>query len=171
MLQPQNKTIGGKTFQFLPMPALKAARLDKKVLTALTPLLSSLTDVKSVASAALGEEGGSGDMAGIATGLTQCLQALDDSSFASLLRELLEHVTYLPNGQAPMPLGNESTIDLVFVGDLATMYQVAVEVMRYNKFTPFGLADIGGSLLQTVGSVKPSASTKKSGLKLAPSAS
>lgn len=170
MLQPQNKTIGNKTFQFLPMPALKAARLDKKVLTALTPLLASLSDVKALAATA-SDEGDSGDLSGIATGLTQCLQALDDSSFASLLRELLEHVTYLPNGQAPMPLGNESTIDLVFVGDLSTMYQVAVEVMRYNKFTPFGLADIGGSLLQTVGSVKPSASTKKSGLKLAQSAS
>ena len=169
MLQPQNKTIGGKTFQFLPMPALKAARLDKKVLTALTPLLASLSDVKAIAASAM-EEGDSGDLSGIATGLTQCLQALDDASFASLLRELLEHVTYLPNGQAPMPLGSESAIDLAFVGDLATLYQVAVEVMRFNRFTPFGLADIGGSLLQTVGSVKPSASTKKSGLKLAPSA-
>jgi hypothetical protein len=168
MLQPQNKTIGSMTFQFLPMPALKAARLDKKVLTVLAPLLASLQDLKVLQGMSEGEN--DFDVGGLATGLVQALQSLDDTTFTGLLRELFEHVTYLPSGKAPMSLSDEATLNEIFVGNLAAMYQVAVEVMRFNKFTPFALADIGGGLLQTVGSVSQSASPKKTGLKLGQSA-
>lgn len=167
MLQPQTKTIGQHTFQFLPMPALKAARLDKKVLTVLAPLLASLQDIKILQGQGEGE--GDMDVGGLATGLTNALQSLDDTTFMTLLRELFEHVTYLPAGKAPLSLNDENTINEVFIGNLSTLYMVAVEAMRYNKFTPFALADIGGGLLATVGSVKPSANAKKNGLKLAPS--
>ena len=51
------------------------------------------------------------------------------------------------------------------------MYEVMIQVMRYNKFTPFALAERGLGIEEIVSSIAPTSSTKRRGVVLAPSES
>lgn len=157
-------TVSGMRFQVHAMPVLKAARLDKRVLASLAPVLGGLqgmdldSDVQDV------------NMEAVSRGVAVGLQTLTDGEFTGLLRECLETVVYLPEGAPPVELNNEAAIGEVFGGQLDALYQLTVEVMRINRFTPFAMwARFGGQISQIVGSVKVNKKPGKGGLKLAKS--
>lgn len=160
MLQPEQKTIDGMAFQFIPMAVLKASRLDKRVLALLAPVVGSLSGLDLDSEV---------DADRLARGVASALQSMDDQAFTSLLRDTLDTVVYLPEGMAPLNLGNENAINQAFTGRLDTLYKVVVEVMRYNRFTPFALLGTFGNLAQTLGLSEAKSTSKKRGLKLAKS--
>lgn len=165
MLKITNTTISGMCFQVHPMPVLKAARLDKRVLSSLAPILGGLqgmdldSNIEDV------------DMGAISRGIALGLQSLTEGEFTSLIKECLETVVYLPAGGAPVELNNEEALGEVFGGQLDVLYNLTVEVMRINRFTPFAMWARFGKQIKTIaGSVKAAGKTGKGGLKLARSA-
>lgn len=162
MLTTTIKTIGGVKFQLTPLPVLKAARLDKQVLALIAPVLGGFKGLSLEAELA------DMDLEVMARGVSMALQTLPDSAFTGLLRECLESVDYLPEGATPTNLGSEDAMGSVFSGRLDLLYKVVLEVMRFNRFTPFALVEAGGGLLKIAGSKKDSEKAGKGGLKLAP---
>ena len=160
MLTTETKTIDGVKFQFQPLPVLKAARLDKRVLALIAPVLGGFKGLNMDSNMA------DLDLEAVARGVALALQTLPDTEFTGLLRECLETVVYLPEGAAPAPLGTEEAMGQVFTGRLDLLYRVVVEVMRFNRFTPFALLELGGGLRQILGSNGETAKVKKGGLKL-----
>lgn len=144
MLEPKQLVIDGMDFQFTPMPALKAARLDRKVLAMIAPIFGGLEELSLTAGISVD---------GLMSGIRQALSSLTDDEFEGLLVSLLGHVKCQIPGKPPIELGDASAINEAFAGrDLLTMYRVAIEVMRYNKFTPFALASTGDWITRIAGS-------------------
>ena len=133
MNDPKTIELDGMRFQMHPMPALKALRLDRRLLTMLIPVLEGVTDLSADAEIDLGKLA-----AGINTGLDQ----LSDTEFVTFMTELLSTTIYLPNGGSPIEL-DEHQIDQVFQTKLTTLYTLAFEVARYLKFTPFAFFAVG----------------------------
>lgn len=133
MLEPKKIMIGEREFQLLPLPVMKAIKLDKRVAALAAPVIAPLLDKGSEEVVDLGALGNA---------VAAALQSLPDSSFEELLRELVRTATYLPFGGAPVALIDDKSLDEAFSGDLVGLYRLAVEVMKFNKFSFF--AGAGG---------------------------
>jgi len=140
MIEPKNITIEDMEFQVTPMGGLEASRLDKRILTLIIPALGGLNNLDLDSEI---------DFSVIFTGLTKGLEALSDKEFENLICSLLSKVVYLPENQAPISLSSKSSIDAVFQMKLLILYKLLFEVMKYNKFTPFEVAE-GGSLTSAI---------------------
>jgi hypothetical protein len=145
MLEPENIVVEGLSFQLSPLPALKAMRLDKRILTAIAPVLGGLKDLNLEAEL---------DMAGMSEGITTALDRLEDNVLEKLLVDLFSTVIWSPEGGVPESLDSSATINKAFQGNLMGLYKLAFAVMRYNKFTPFALASIGGGMSKILGFAK-----------------
>jgi hypothetical protein len=156
MLEPKDLNIKEMTgvFQLKPIPALKAIKLDKKIMTLLVPVIGGLKDVSLDAGI---------DMSTVARGLSEALNDLDDKDTEQLIIDLLYGVVYVKSGEPPMEL-NEGTINNVFNGCFEKLYDLIFEVMKYNKFSPFRLAAGGKKIPGMFGLLsmkKEEKSTKK----------
>jgi hypothetical protein len=160
MLEPMTKEIGGVNFQFLPMPVLRASRLDKKVLGLLAPIIGGLESLDPTAEVS---------MESLTGGLSRAMDSLDDNTLTTLIKDTLTFVTWIGEKGA-QPLSSEAMLDSCFQGRLDLMYKVMFEAWRYNKFTPFSVLEHFGGLGQILTSAKGSIGDKKSGLKLERSA-
>lgn len=153
MLEPLSKNIDGIDFQFLPMDPFKALELDKQTNTLLAPLLGGL---------ALGGDD-EVSVEGLARGVSLALQQQGNKEFVALFRDLFTTVTVVVPSQGAHPAGSPTGLS-VFQGNLILMYKVAFEVMRYNKFLPFGLLQLGPGIMRTLTSSALMQKLQKSGL-------
>lgn len=143
MLSPTNVDVAGLRFNLTPIPVLRASRLDKKVLTLIAPVLGPLLGGDLKAEVDLSKVGGM---------VASALSLLPDEEFTGLLRDLMASVIYLPEGAPPVPLNDEAGLNLAFTGNLVGMYQLAVAVMRFNKFSFFAGVRLGGGTEATASS-------------------
>lgn len=143
MLEPITKEIDGITFQFTPMDPLTALDLDREVNTLLMPLLGGL-DVGD----------GTGDAINLEVmvrGLAGALKSHDRASYTRLFKDMFASVQVVVPGKGAHDLNSPVGMS-VFHGQIMLMYKVFFEVMRYNKFLPFALSQLGpamGKMLAT----------------------
>lgn len=160
MLQAETKNIDGVDFQFLPIPAMRALRLDKQVVGIVAPILGSLGSINPQAEVSLDS---------IGEGISRALGDLTDSTFIALVRDTLAFVTWIGPSGAVL-LDKDSAIDQMVgttgVGPVI-VYKLLIEAWRFNKLTPFALAGTFG--LQPTTGISPSEmpGRKPGGLKLA----
>lgn len=153
MKQPTQIEVDGLRFQISPIPAMKALRLDKRIVTLLIPVISGIEDLDAEI-----------DFSKLAKGVSEGLSTLNDADFETLVRDMLMNVTYLPAGRAPLDLNTDAGID-AFYGDLEkgtiSVYKLIVEVMRFNNLSPFGFMGDGGLMNIMPTSAPDGESTKK----------
>jgi hypothetical protein len=155
MIEPKRIRVDGLCFDMQPLPALKAIGLDKKILTLAIPILGGLKNISLDSDI---------DFEAISRGLYEAFNKLDTAEFEILVSDILCKTAYMPEHGAPEEL-TKTTIDRIFQGSLQTLYKLIFEVMRFNKFTPFVLAE-GGGVAKLIGSfVSPIKKKKKPGRK------
>lgn len=151
MIQTTTKTIDGIEFQLSPFPVLTAAKLDKKVLAVIAPVLGGLDSLLADI-----------DFEKLSRGIQQALSSMDDFEFLKLILELFSHTKAIAPGQAPIEMTTEEAINKALAtGGVLTVYKLAFEVMRYNKFTPFAVAS-SGDLMSAIAGLRGDAESKKS---------
>lgn len=99
-------------------------------------------------------------------GGSQGLQEFSDERFVGILQKLLESCVWMDLQEdglvKPRPLSEQGNVEDCFQGDTGTMYLLAFEVLRYNKFPFFEkLVAIGKEKLGTSGFAKQSSSEEK----------
>lgn len=160
MIEPKRIDIDGMSFQMVRLPAMKALRLDKKIVALLIPVISGIENLDAEV-----------DFAKLASGVSDGLSALDDSDFMTLVKDILAHVTYLPEGGAPIDLNNEAAINAAFQDGVMPIYKLIIESMRYNKLSPFGFMEDGSLMSIIPSSGAAESATKKNTNKSGKSAS
>lgn len=139
MLEPKKIEIDEMKFQLIPLKALEAVTLDKKVLELLLPALGGIQDLSLDANI---------DMEVLSRGVTEALSNFDDEKTLGLILNLLKNVTYIESGKPPRGLNDQEVINDVFRGKHFTIFKLMFEVMKFNKFTPFVLVAGGGNLTE-----------------------
>jgi hypothetical protein len=142
MLEPKNVEIDGMKFQLRPMPALRALRLDKKVISLLVPALGGLKDLDLEAGV---------DVEAMAQGVSKALERMPDEGVENLAVDLLSGSVHTPKGKAPQEI-TADVINDIFRGALATLYKLMFKIMEYNKFSPFVLVG-GGNVMERIRSL------------------
>lgn len=190
MLKVENKRIGGMDFQFSPMPVLKAARLDKKVIGLIIPIITGFGGIVETLFQDV-VQGKESDVTGDATTMTdamhdilkdldfdrissaliQSFDSLRDEELQALILGSLYDVTATVPGHGAVEITTEASLDIVFSRKLSLMYQVMFESWRYNKFTPFAVLDLIGAQETIDGLDKGTEKHKSTGLKLVRSVS
>ena len=165
MIDPKQFEIDGLRFYTQPLPALRAMLLDKKVLALLLPALKGLKDLKVDAEADI-------DLGAITEALSESLSSMKDAEMTRLVIDLLSSTTY--QGDKAGEANNEITeaiINQIFQGQLLTLYKVMLEVMKYNKFSPFAFLGDGAEILKTLTSSSPKKKGSRRGSSLETSGS
>lgn len=124
--------VDGIKFQSLPLPLTTRLRLDKQLLTLLSPMAKTIADANSELTAAV-------------QAMPEILQNLPDDDFLKLVSMTLSTSTAITN-QGALSLAEEMGRDAVF-DNLLTLYKLLMEIWRFNKLTVFALAanrSIGG---------------------------
>ena len=139
MIEPKEETIDGIKFYFNPLPARLALKLDKQVITLITPALGGLKDfdLKKYI-----------DLKAIVEGIGEALRSLDGDDFIKLVLDLLCKTATCPEGEGPQLIDGD-IFDKVFSGNNKTVYKLMFAVMKYNKFLPFELG-LGGSVMKKI---------------------
>ena len=121
------KLASGLQFQLQPLPAGTAMLLDRKVMGLLAPVVKGLAESK--------DDGI--DASALADAVTNMVTTMPDEEYQIFIRDLFSTVTHLPKDGAPTELN--SCFDTAFAGNTYSIYELIIEVMRYNKFGPFEL--------------------------------
>jgi hypothetical protein len=133
MRDPFHITIGNTEFVVNQLPILKAAYLDKTVVSLVLPSLGGLegfspeTEIK---------------MDKLFKAFSEGLEKLTEEKLNKFLVDLFSCVQAIKSGQAPQTL-NASNLNEFFSGNLFDLYKVAFEVMRHNRFAPFAMVEGG----------------------------
>lgn len=162
MIEPKTIEVDNLSFYLQPMRPLKAIRLDKQIISLIVPALKGLGDMSELS---LDTEI---DFGKLFEGISEALQNMDGDTFEKFLQELFATVSFLESGKSPEELSNDAIINRVFQGEsLMTMYKLAFEIMKFNKFTPFEMVGVGNVVKQintlNKGTKKANRSGKKSG--------
>jgi len=139
MIEPKMVVVDGMKFQLTAIPALKALKLDKTVVQLLVPIFGGVQGMS------LDQEI---DMSAMAKGLATALTNMDNEDMVRFFIDLFIGVKYLEDGAAPQEM-SAGVIDRIFTGMLISMYKLAFEVMKFNKFSPFVLVG-GGNVIKAV---------------------
>ncbi len=146
------------TFQIIPMGGIKAMLLDKKIITMLVPVMGGLKDMDAEI-----------DFKLISEGIYEALSKLSEIEYKKLILDLLAEVIFVNTnaieGDAESPAMTEHTIDKKFGRKLMVLYKLIIEVMRFNKFTPFEMVAGGKRMSSIISSFKQKKNTKKNGKK------
>lgn len=158
MLQPKVIEVQGFQVSLVPLNAIKAARLDKKVTGLVLPLLAGL-DLDNLAKV---------DVSDLTGRLAEVVTGLPDESLEALLVESLSGSTIIPPGQAAIEITGPGALNQAFTGELDALYQCVWEAWKFNRLSPFRLAARFGVKMPTTPTSGPETSeAKPSGLKLA----
>jgi hypothetical protein len=125
--------VDGIKFQCLPLPLTTRLRLDKQLLTLLSPIAGKITDANSELDAAV-------------QAMPEILQNLPDDEFLKIISMTLATTTAITIDKGALSLADEMSRDAVF-DNLLTIYKLLMEIWRFNKLTVFVLAanrSIGG---------------------------
>ncbi len=159
MIEPKTIEVDEMEFYLQPLPALKAIKLDKRVLSLVIPVLGGIKSFSLDSDI---------DMETLARGLSEAVSKLEDNDFEKLTIDLLSGASYIEKGSPPQEI-TADIINNIFRGKILSLYKLMFEVMRYNKFSPFGLVEGGNIIQKIITSVNPKDSEKKTGNKLAKS--
>lgn len=135
MLDTKQIVIDGITFQLHPLPILSAAKLDKRVVSLLAPVLGTVKSLDDEI-----------DLGKVIDVVMEALSNLSDSDYEQFIIDLCSTVICVVPGQPPTEVTSQK-INEIFKGSLKTLYKLMYEIMRYNKFTPFELM-AGGNVNQ-----------------------
>lgn len=161
MLENKEIVVDEMKFILHPLPAMRAMKLDKRVLTMLVPIFGGLKDV-SLESVI--------DFEALSKGLSEALQSLSDKEFEILIMDLLSTTVYLSPNAAPAQIDSVQVFDSIFQGRMLTLYKLLFEIMRFNKFSPFAVLGDGSGIRKIFSSFGQTKSPKGSGKESAPSA-
>jgi hypothetical protein len=157
MIEEIDKEINGMRFHFNPLPAKKALKLDKRVITLLVPIFGGLKDLNLNSGI---------DTETMARGVSEALSNMTDEDYDKFIIDLLSATQYYQEGVATPVEITSTVIDTIFRGELATLYKLMFEIMKYNKFFPFALGVGGKGILGMFTSQDQKQSEKKNGKKL-----
>jgi len=129
--------INNKKFKSSPLPALKALKLDKKIITMLLPMLSEFKGMD--------EKLNFGKML---HSLSQSLNEMADTEFEKFIIDILSTTIYMKDNTPPEQITSDK-INIIFQGDIICIYKLIFEIMKYNKFSPFELVGGGGEIFKT----------------------
>lgn len=161
MLEVTTKEINKFTITYYPMGAISAAKLDRKVMALLVPLLKGGTKFKSM------EDIMGTDIAELTGVLSEALDALDDKALERIIVESIKGCTVVVPGIGAKQLDTMDDIDKSFQGNLETLYTAVFESWRFNQLTPFALLRrFGSKIPKTSTSDTTESAEKASGLKL-----
>ena len=92
-------------------------------------------------------------------------ETFSDEKFVDVLQKLLGSCAWMEDQEGairPRPLSDQGNVEDCFQGDTGTMYLLAFEVMRYNKFPFFDkIVALGKEKLGTSGFGKQQSSEQK----------
>jgi hypothetical protein len=144
MIETKLIAIDGIEFQLRSIPILSALKLDKKVVSLLLPLLGGVEDISLDAKIDIGK--------GV-NAIAEVLGKMPDVEFEKFVIDMLSSTVAMVPGEGAQDIsaGNFNTI---FAGRLMTVYKLLWEVMKFNKFSPFVLAEGGLGIAQIFTSVK-----------------
>lgn len=131
----KNVVIDEQEFQITLMPALKAAVLDRKIISMLAPTVGGAS-----------KNGGLDaelNLENVLNSLSDGLLKLSDSDYENLLVSLLQYVTTTVPGKGVLQLDNPGSINEVFAKKILTIYKLIFEVMKHNGFSVFGMVGDG----------------------------
>ena len=160
MLEVKEVEVKGHKFQLTPLDPFKAKKCDTKIMKVLAPLLAGLMGGSKKGTTPEGAEPAEAEIDGAMLG--QCLAAaigeLEESD--TLFRDLFSTTVWLPDdvqaaGCAQLLLDSQNAITKAFtkIGEGPSMfYELAFEIARYNKFTPFAVLGGGEPTPGTSGS-------------------
>lgn len=168
MIELRNIEIEGREFQLSRMTSRKASKLDIRVMKILAPALGAmdgLTMVQKDAPRPEGAEEGAEvpesdidfdiKFDKLAGAMASVLGELDSKAYDTLLREMFAEVTGTTLKGGALPMDSDKNIDLC-MEELPPMaiYRLLYEVARFNKFSPFALAENGSAMSTILGFVK-----------------
>jgi hypothetical protein len=171
MLEVKEIEIRGARFQLTPMDPFKAKKCDTKVMKILAPILAGFmggsvkkgpskpaaTEDAATEDAVLDEDDLQVDGAVLGKAFVSALGELEDSD--QLFKDLFGGVVWLPDdtqvaGTSQLLLDSQNAISKAFkfIGAGPSLfYELAFEVARFNKFTPFVLLEGGAETSGTSG--------------------
>ncbi len=135
MLEVKTIQVDDIQCQLTPIPILKVARLDKKVISILAPILGTVKNLDDDI-----------NMGQVVNAVMEALSNFSNEEYENFILDLCSTVVCVMPGKPPTELTREN-IDKIFNGRLKSLYKLMYEVMKYNKFTPFDLM-AGGQLNQ-----------------------
>jgi len=125
--------VDGLKFQCLPLPLTTRLRLDKQLLTLLSPVAKTISTAPNELIAAV-------------QAMPEVFQNLPDADFLQLVSITLQTTTAITSDKGALSLAEEMNREAIF-DKLTTLYKLMVEIWRQNKLTVFVLAanrSIGG---------------------------
>lgn len=121
-------------FQIVPMGAMKASILDRKIIAMLAPSAAGLLEDGFETEVRFDK---------LISNLGNGLLLLSDDQYQSLLLNMFAKVTAIKKGNPVLQLNTVENIDDIFE-DVLTIYKLLYEIMRVNGFSLFKL--VGGGL-------------------------
>lgn len=140
MLKPITKRINDYDVTFVPLPATSAASLDLRVASLIMPVLNAL-DLDNVKADV--------DIKKLLGAIQGSLAMLDAGRVRSLLLDSLTGCTIVAPGSPAVEVTSLDVLDSLFAGELESMYLAVFEAWRFNKLSPFKLADRFGVKIGT----------------------
>lgn len=144
MIETKDKVINGNTYSVTQFTALRALRLQYKIIKIfgagiaqiLRPQISQSEMGRATLNLGI-------DKDSLASAILNITSNMDENTFESLFKELLEYTRR--DGKELKP----AVIDLEFAGDLATLWQVIWFVLEVNFGSFFGERGFGSVLSET----------------------
>jgi hypothetical protein len=136
MLKNKQINIGDKSFQLNPLPALRALKLDKKVVTMIIPVFKGFEGLDQEINLGAAIEA-----------VSEALLKLEDNEYEKFILDILSTVQYLPSGKAPIEIDSD-VINNQFSGEIMSIYRLIFEVMKYNRFSPFEMVGDGNEMMK-----------------------
>jgi len=125
------------------LPALLALRLDKIVIQMLIPVLGSVDGLNLDAEI---------NPTMMFSTLSDCLSNLSEDDFTRFFKDLFSTIQVRKDNNNYYELTDDAAFNKTFE-DTITIYRLAFEVMKFNKFSPFALAG-GGNLMSKITGLK-----------------
>lgn len=144
MLQPTEVVVSGVAVHLTPLPLFTALKLDKKLVAILAPMTGEL--VKAFKPGEGVESLLNSDVGALGSAIQKSLESMPDADFVAFLRDMLQCSFAPVEGKGLVALNDESNLAAVFGGNMLGIYQLVLEVAKYNKFLPFALGGIGNAM-------------------------
>ena len=127
-LDTKEITIDDLKFSIQQFPALKAMKIEKKLMEVLIPVMGSLISEDKKKHI---------DMAKVSLGIQTGLSSLTEEKFEDVILSSLSSTYAYVNGKPEII--NIDIFNQVFTGKILTVYKLILEVMKVNKFCFFEL--------------------------------
>lgn len=144
------KTIDGISFTIRKIPALTALRLDKQVIQLVLPVIKSLSGISNIDMDTDISKLNFSQFGNMFDVVAESLSKMPDENFQQFFLSLFDRVQAKKTGHQAVQLNDENSFDIF--DSMLTIYKLAVEVMKYNKFSVFGLVVGGNVTTETNGS-------------------